>query len=156
MQNLTLEEQACNFHTMKHIEQVRNNINSFVIELLKRGEKHDQCKLESPEVELFTKLTPQLKSTTYGSEKYNELLKELKPALDHHYAKSDHHPEHFPNSFNGMDLYQLVELWADWCAAVKRHDDGNILKSIEINAKRFNISDQLKEILTNTAERYFE
>ncbi len=31
---------------------------------------------------------------------------------------------------------------------------GNILKSIEINSKRFNFSDDLKQILINTVNKY--
>jgi len=94
--NLTIKQQACNFHTMRHMERVRNNLNKFVSELLVRGEKHDQTKLDSPEVELFTEYTPKLAECEYGSEEYKEHLEGLKPALDHHYAKNRHHTEHFP------------------------------------------------------------
>jgi hypothetical protein len=39
--SLTTEGQAPNFVTMRHIERVRNLINFFVCELLKRGERHN-------------------------------------------------------------------------------------------------------------------
>jgi hypothetical protein len=42
----------------------------------------------------------------------------------------------------------------DWLAAVKRHKDGDIFRSIEVNQERFGYSDEIKEILKNTAE-YF-
>ena len=38
----------------------------------------------------------------------------------------------------------------DWYAACKRHADGDIRKSIEINTERFGLSPQLKAILLNT------
>lgn len=41
-------------------------------------------------------------------------------------------------------------MWADWNAAVKRNKDGDIRKSVEINSKRFNLSDQLIDIFNNT------
>jgi hypothetical protein len=41
-----------------------------VVELLKRGELHDQTKLESPEVEVFAEYTPRLAGCTYGSDEY--------------------------------------------------------------------------------------
>lgn len=44
MNDLTLEEQATNYATMRHIERVRNLLNVVVVELIKRGEKHDQSK----------------------------------------------------------------------------------------------------------------
>ena len=40
----------------------------------------------------------------------------------------------------------------DWKAATLRHDDGDIQKSLDINAERFKLSPQLKQILKNTVE----
>ena len=34
-----------------------------------------------------------------------------------------------------------------------RHDDGDILKSIELNQERFGYSDEIKHILINTAHQ---
>ena len=50
----------------------------------------------------------------------------------------------------GMNLLDLVEMICDWKAATMRHADGDILRSIEINQKRFGYSDELKQILLNT------
>lgn len=150
--SLTLEQQATNYHTFRHIERVRNLLNQMAIDLLKRGEAHDQSKLESPEVELFTEYTPKLAATTYGSPEYDGYKKSMGPALEHHYAKNSHHPEHWPNGINDMNLLDLLEMFCDWKAAGERHNNGNILKSIEVNANRFGISPQLVEIFQNTAK----
>lgn len=149
---LTLEEQACNFQTMRHIERVRDLLNTVVCEILKRGEKHDQSKLESPEVELFTQLTPQLAKTTYGSLEYNKAKAELSVALEHHYANNRHHPEHFKDGLDDMNLIDLLEMFCDWKASSERHNDGNIRKSIEHNADRFKMSPQLVKIFENSVE----
>ena len=50
----------------------------------------------------------------------------------------------------GMDLLDVVEMLCDWKAAGMRHADGDILKSLEINRKRFELSDQLYKIMVNT------
>ncbi len=50
----------------------------------------------------------------------------------------------------GMSLIDLLEMLIDWKAATLRHNDGNILKSIEINQKRFGYDTQLKQIFLNT------
>src|SRR5258708_527208 len=121
MNNLLLEEQATNFATMQHIQTVNKYLNICIKELLKRGEAHDQSKLESPEVEGFTKITNKLANCTYGSEEYKNFLEQLKPILDHHYAKNDHHTEHFPNSIKDMNLIQILEMFCDWKAATLRH-----------------------------------
>lgn len=93
--DVTLEEKACNYDTFRHIERVRNLLNLMARELLYRGELHDQSKLASPEVEMFTEFTPKLAASTYGSAEYEAFRKAMGPALAHHYANNRHHPEHF-------------------------------------------------------------
>lgn len=80
----------------------------------------------------------------------------MKPALEHHYANYRHHPEHFVDGVNDMNLIDLVEMICDWKASTLRHNDGNLLKSIEINAQRFGMSEQLTQILVNTAKLFDE
>lgn len=143
---------TCRVETQKHIDKVRKYLRFFTDKLTNRGEQHDAAKLETPEVELFAEHTENLANLEYGSEEYKQELIALKPALDHHYAIYRHHPEHFPNGINDMNLIDLVEMMADWKASSERHNSGNLLKSIEINAQRFSISEQLTQILINTAE----
>lgn len=147
---MTLDE--CRVETQKHIEKVRKYIRFFTDKLTSRGVNHDAAKLESPEVELFAEYTPKLATTGYNSEEYKQCLAGLKPALDHHYATYRHHPEHFANGVNDMNLIDLVEMLADWKAASERQHNGNLLTSIEVNATRFKMTDQLKQILLNTAK----
>ncbi len=139
--------------TYKHKFRVMKLMALISDELIQRGVNHDNSKLESPEKELFDIYTPKLAKVTYGSEEYKGYLKELKPALDHHYAKSLHHPEHYKNGIEDMTLIDLLEMLIDWKASSERHQDGNILKSIEINTSRFDIDSQLKKILINTANK---
>lgn len=153
-EKLTQEQEATNYHTFRHIERVRNLLNDMIVELLRRGEKHDQSKLASPEVELFTEFTPKLAGCTYGSPEYEGYRKAMGEALAHHYANNRHHPEHFKNGIEDMNLLDLVEMICDWKAASERHNDGNIRKSIEKNADRFRISPQLVCILENTADLF--
>lgn len=147
---LTIEEQATNAATLNHIRLVQRLLHAVVKDLLDRADAHDQSKLERPEVELFTKYTPMLAGSTYGSAEYKQFLAEMKPALDHHYARNTHHPEHFKDGVNDMTLLDLVEMFCDWKAATLRHNDGNLRKSIEHNANRFQMSPQLVKIFENT------
>lgn len=155
-EQLTQEERACNYETFRHIERVRNLLNKCILNLLHRGERHDQTKLSSPEVELFTEYTSKLANVTYGSEEYKGFLIAIRPALEHHYANNSHHPEFWKNGIKDMDLLDLLEMICDWKAASERHNDGNIRKSIEINGKRFNMSQDLIQIFENTADILFE
>ncbi len=146
----------CQVETIKHIENVRKFIRFLTNLLTQRGVDHDRLKLESPEVEIFTEVTPKLAGLTYGSEEYKESIAQLGTALEHHYAHYRHHPEHFERGIDDMNLVDIVEMLCDWKAASMRHNDGNLLKSIEINAKRFGYDDQLKHIFLNTAKLFDE
>lgn len=151
---MTIEE--CQLSTYKHIEKVREFIQFFINRLTIRGIEHDKLKLESPEVEVFAEYTPKLSETTYGSDEYLNYLNEMNGALQHHYASYRHHPEHFDKGINDMNLVDIVEMFCDWKASSLRQIDGNLLKSIESNASRFNMNSQLKQILINTAKMYDE
>jgi len=139
--------------TQLHIKTVRGFIDQFIYRLGERGSRHDASKLESPEKELFDEYTPKLRDMTYGSDEYKACLGQMGVALKHHYAVNSHHPEFHENGVSGMDLLDVFEMLADWRAATSRHADGDIVKSLEINRKRFGLSDQLFEILMNTIDR---
>lgn len=146
-------ETMCDIY--KHKQMVSGLVGDLVVQLLKRAHVHDDSKLENPEVDIFTEYTPKLATSTYGSDEYKQFLKEMKPALDHHYANNYHHPEYHTHGIKGMDLIDLTEMLCDWLAATMRHDNGDIYKSLEINQKRFGYSDELKQIFQNTIRNHF-
>ena len=148
------EDYSYEIELHQHVAKVRGNIDHFIGNMANRAFLHDASKFTSAEFDIFEKVSPELRTTTYGTDEYKALLKKLGPALDHHYANNDHHPEHFPNGVNDMDLFQFVEMLCDWKAAVEKHDDGDIYKSLEINKNRFGISDQLYQIMVNTIKRW--
>lgn len=137
--------------TYKHIDMVFANLSKFSSELLKRGHLHDRSKLLLPEKPDFDKYTPNLKKIKYDSPEYKQSRKNMKACLDHHYATNDHHPEHF-SKVDEMNLFQLVEMFCDWCASVKRNKDGNIYTSLDANRKRFKLSKQVYNLMKNTAD----
>lgn len=140
--------------TLKHIKRVNELMGMAARELIRRGNSHDDSKLKDPEKPEFDRLTPILKTLTYGSDEYKASLQELQVALKHHYNHNSHHPEFFGDLLvDGMDLFDVIEMFFDWKAATERMDTGDIYKSIEINKVRFKMSDQLCAIFENTARR---
>jgi len=158
--------------TERHIQTVRRGLFLVVTELTRRAQAHDESKLRSPEVEIFDRFTSKLAKLKYSTPEYSACLKELGPALDHHYANNDHHPEFFgrhvcvqcglddrtdPCTCGGprrprvddMNLWQIVEMLVDWKAAGLRHG-GNLISSIEANQERFGYSDEFRQILLNS------
>lgn len=179
---MTYTKEDCIRDTTEHIHEVQRRIGVIISELQERAEVHDRSKLQSPEVEIFTEYTPKLKHSTYGSDEYKGFLKGMGEALTHHYAHNSHHPEHYKKYVcNGcfkeykhnpivscecgysqfqeepdiaqMDLLDIVEMLCDWKAATMRHNDGDIMRSIEFNQKRFRYTDELAQIFRNTVER---
>lgn len=152
--------------TQQHINKVGRYIELVIQKLSKRADEHDASKLVSPEVEAFDKATPLLQQLEYGTPEYKQSLKDLGPALEHHYANNTHHPEHFENGIRGMTLLDLTEMLCDWKAASERMRkptpaaegrpdvptyDSDFARSIRLNAERFDYPDGLTDILLNTA-----
>jgi len=113
---------------------------------------HDFSKYGWTEAKGFATTIFDLKTSTYGTDEYKELLAKIKPCLDHHYSKNRHHPEFYESGIEGMMELDKIEMVIDWRAATRRHKDGDIYKSLEINQKRFGYSDKDKEYLKSIVE----
>ena len=56
-----------------------------------------------------------------------------------------------------MNLVDIVEMLVDWKAASLRHNDGNILKSLESNRTRFGLDKvTLYDIMLNSVDMFEE
>ena len=167
--------------TKDHIALVQGYLAKCCEIFLERGRAHDQSKLEEPEKSLFDKYRPMLAALDYGSPEYRQSLDSLRPALTHHYQANSHHPEHygwlscngchkrFPIDYDGrcdvcgysqfqldgnvdgMNLFDVLEMFIDWKASGEQHDSGSIAQSLKVNTDRFRLSPQLASILWNTA-----
>ncbi|HEY1248633.1 MAG TPA: DUF5662 family protein [Nitrososphaera sp.] len=146
--------------TWDHIYRVRYFLERAIHDLHDRSDVHDASKLVEPELEAFDRMTPRLNEVEYGTEEYKAAVRELGPALKHHFENNDHHPEHYENGIRGMSLMALIEMLCDWRAASERtkqrFDDPDKVKSfsetsLAYNQKRFGYSDELASILDNTA-----
>lgn len=138
--------------TYEHIGVVRALLGEVTKELLDRARDHDASKVVDPERATFDEYTPKLKHSTFGSDEYKGFLVGMGEGLQHHYAHNRHHPEHHAEGIVGMNLVDLVEMICDWLAATRRHDDGDIRRSIEVNQERFGYDDQVKRLLHNTID----
>jgi len=138
--------------TVKHVVMVRLFVDKITALLKLQVSNHDLSKLKEPEYDYFKKYTPLLRDSVFGSKEYNDFLEALKPALEHHYSVNRHHPQHHKNGIKDMNLVDLIEMICDWKASSMRHKTGDIYKSLDINQKRFNYSDELKSIFKNTLD----
>jgi hypothetical protein len=137
--------------TLDHVQLVRNYVSMFIVEMLKRSERHDASKFTEAEKPTLDAVLPLLKKIAYGSPEYAALKERAKPALDHHYKHNSHHPEHYgEEGIAGMDLFDLVEMICDWLAWARK--PGNV--KLDYNVDQFGIEPQLKAILINTLARW--
>lgn len=142
---------------LAHKKLVATYLQTIANELNRRALVHDDSKFTPEELDDFERMTPILKTLTYGTDEYKAALKELGLALQHHYTTNDHHPEFFSGGVSDMNLIQLIEMVCDWMAAVQRmKDGGDIDKSLEVNQQRFGIDDQLTGILRNTVDKLYQ
>jgi hypothetical protein len=138
---------------LAHIMQVRDRLDMFATELLRRGSVHDASKFSDAEKPAFDLVTPLLPGVTYGSPEYRALEDRVRPALEHHYQHNSHHPEYYGNQgIAGMDLFDVVEMVCDWIASVAGRPGGGL--NLAYNLENFGIDSQLASILANTLERW--
>lgn len=127
--------------TIAHIDLVAKSMLDISGEIMRRGIAHDRSKFSAEEADIYENVVPKLKAVPYGSDEYKETVKELGPALDHHYQHNSHHPEHYSGGIGAMGLLDLIEMVCDWKAASSR-PGGDFNKSLLLNKDRFKIDDQ--------------
>lgn len=140
--------------TAKHIYRVRELLSWFADDLNRRGQHHDKSKfdpVESGPLNEMQAIIDREGQAPYGSDEYKRRTALLGPMLAHHYANNSHHPEHYPNGVDGMDLLDLVEMFFDWKAASERGEESAM--NLSAACARFKVSDQLASIFKNSADR---
>ena len=135
-----------------HKQRVAGYMQSVANDLFRRAAVHDNSKFSPEEFEAYDEAFPELQKYAYGSEELRAVYKKIKPALKHHFAANDHHPDHFENGIQQMNLIQLIEMVCDWLAASERSQT-SMLTGLEINKERYHIDDQLFEAIVNTIKQ---
>ena len=140
--------------TRKHIARVRDLLADAAARLNVRGFHHDMSKYDEVELGPLTEMQKVIDrdgQSPYGSEEYKRRTAMLKPMLEHHYANNSHHPEHYEDGVDGMDLFDVMEMFMDWKAASERGEESAM--NIAAACDRFRVSPQLQRIFENTADR---
>lgn len=140
--------------TLRHINRVSELLGQFASEFIKRAALHDRSKFDAEEAGPLAEMDALIErdgNVPFGSHEYEERKKLLGPMLRHHYENNSHHPEHYANGVDGMDLFDLVEMFADWKAASERGEQSSI--GVSVGCEKYKISPQLENIMKNTAFR---
>ena len=140
--------------TRLHIAEVAGRLEAICQELRRRAAAHDQSKFSDAEKVIYAKVVPKLKMLPWRTSEYSRIAAELGPALDHHYRNNSHHPEHYPGGISGMDLIDIIEMYCDWAAATLRPGNGDMARTLTINAARYGLAGPLKDLLWNKWQRF--
>jgi len=139
---------------LKHKKSVRDKLLFLSEELRKRAEEHDNSKLQFPEIEWLIEMDKEPRCQ-YGTKEYYEKMNRWKKFFVHHYTQNKHHPDHYSNGIDDMDLVDITEFLVDvvsYYEVLQAHDGEKVLDDQE---KRFQISGQLRNVLSNTLINYF-
>ena len=142
------EPYDCTAEVKEHISLVQFWAAHFGRILADRALVHDASKLNNPvEKQMFDTWTPELKTREAGTPEYQEALAQMGVGLQMHYQANSHHPEHYKDGVDGMNLYDVVEMVCDWMVVCEK-------KGVPVDMgylqTRFKISPQLRAIIENT------
>lgn len=138
-----------------HQAYVRYFIDRMIEDIEHRRDIHDDSKLSPEEILGFANGLPYLENSGIGEDMKMppDISDNLNKAVAHHYQVNDHHPEYFENLFEGMDLMTLIELVADWRAAMIRSGNTNYEASIQYGMKKYKMPEYFANILRNTFQK---
>jgi len=135
------------FYLIVHKILIVHYILNIICKLFMRALLHDNSKFNLDEAKGFIKIINNKKE---GKE-YFDVLSLIAKEVNNHYKNNKHHPQHYKNGIDDMELIDIVEMLCDWQASnSQRHNFGTIEFAISINKNRFNISNQLSNILLNS------
>lgn len=137
-----------------HISRVRRHINTFIQLLIRRAENHDKSKLEEPELSWWKEMDKEPRYP-YGSEEYKQKIKRWNKVFKHHYQYNRHHPEYYEYGVSEMTLIDIVEMMCDWLGYKDTTIVTEALKVCDEQMARYDISEELRQIIFNTLLRYY-
>lgn len=138
----------------EHKEKVSLIMNDIARSLVERAKVHDNSKMEEPELSLGIKMSRELTGIEYGTPEYFSIMEKYSDLKGAHYDKNSHHPEHYGNGINGMNLLDVVEMVSDWMAAMQQKNPSitreEALEGVEFNINRFEIDGALADVIRNS------
>jgi len=139
---------------LQHKESIAKYMAKFAAELSYRSAIHDVSKFKKEELEVYAEFIDEMNKHPFNSPEEKELREKYQTASIVHKKLNRHHPEHFENGMEGMNLIDLIEMLCDWRSASERSAGDSIRKGLPIMKDKYNISPQLLKILENTLKDF--
>ena len=132
-----------------HTCSIRTNLAKIASDLICRSAVHDDKKLSDEQLVRYIARHQEIHSLKYGSPEREPVEAKYKDLLKTHHSEYRHHPEHFKNGIDDMNLVDVIEMLCDWAAAGKDLDG-----SLEKSEKEYCISPQLMKLIRNTIKDF--
>ncbi len=153
-----MTEQEMNIHphakelarALRHIMTVQSLLRHLSRRLLERADKHDLSKLAPDELGGMIEIDAIADQYGLNSPEYKESLSG--GAIQLHYKRHSHHPEHHPNGVEDMNIFDLIEMVCDWKAANVLRGHPEWYASVEMMAKRLDLSSEYIWLINLVAE----
>ena len=140
---------------LNHKQNVKEKMLFLANEIIKRAETHDDSKLKEPELSWLIEMDKE-PEVEYGSPEYFEKQKRWIKFFEHHYANNSHHPKYYKDiGVYGMTIVDLAEMMCDIVSYCKELHVFKADEIVEEQKKRFDIDDNIAQILINTLNYYY-
>lgn len=134
-------EMAALVTIQRHITTVQKHLNKFVSRLQQRAIEHDLSKLSKDEFAGFVEVNQIARLYPYGSQEYKDSLKDNQ-TIALHFSRNSHHPEYYiKHGVNDMTILDWIEMVTDWKAASETYGNTSFEDSLEIQRKRFKLTE---------------
>lgn len=123
---------------IRHRAQVSFLLRELAREFERRADLHDVSKFQLDELEGFVEVNRIAREHAFGSEEYNNSLKDNQ-AIALHFSRNPHHPEYHAGGINDMSFIDFIEMVVDWIAANKTYGTTKWEAVITEQKRRFNL-----------------
>lgn len=124
----------------------------FCFKLIWRAIKHDYSRYNWVELKYNIDNLDKIRYSKYSSYEWKKLTNKNLPHAINHFKKNRHHPEHFENGVEDMQLIDVVEMVCDWKAAARRRYKKLNKKLYNKTAINYKIDGKLYKIISNIFE----
>lgn len=148
-----MNKEQATLDIITHQARVERNLHDIITDLIRRSDEHDASKLYDDEMSFYANNTMPMREIEakhgFGSPEWQTQYDSVQKRLQLHYARNDHHPEHYQNGYKDMSLIAMLEMLADWKAAADLHQ-----KPINLTfcKDRFRLSDEMFNSIKNTLD----
>lgn len=140
---------TCRDYLYEHRALVHDKMATVSRDINTRARHHDQSSLNGSEFRIYEEHFDELQKYPMFDPRRDAVLKEMRVATMYHHNANDHHPEHFDDGINGMNLIQMIEFVADIMSQSEQNGI-DVYEMLPLLKDQYDISSQLYQVILNT------